>query len=251
MSASISSVGQYWNWITSLSCRFWRNEILCLCVWSCGWISYCRSSSGNWLSSYINIGSCSLVSKSSNKCQIVKTVYFCTVLTIWHLPKHQLPNVDMTDEVSHFSVREMHLRCKQNVWISMMTVLEVSAQGFWRDLSVCIIRYWDSETTEQSASGAMREENWDNFLLSTIFTFHLTCEFLLLFELDTFASTYSRDFLPHTRGANGFRDRGHVVQSFSARWRQAILTHTPPLTENSVQVFKKRRDRGLTAVVQC
>ena len=40
------------------------------------------------------------------------------------------------------------------------------------------------------------------------------CEFLLLFELDTFASTYSRDLLPHTRGANGFRDRGHVMQFF-------------------------------------
>ena len=26
-----------------------------------------------------------------------------------------------------------------------------------------------------------------------------------------------RDLLPHTRGANGFRDRGHVVQSFSAK----------------------------------
>ena len=40
--------------------------------------------------------------------------------------------------------------------------------------------------------------------------------FWLLFELDTFASTYSRDLLPHTRGANRFRDTGHVVQVFSA-----------------------------------
>ena len=71
--------------------------------------------------------------------------------------------------------------------------------------------------TEQFALDAMRGKNYDNFLLSTIFTFHLTCDFLLLFELDTFTSTYSRDLLPHTRGANGFRDRGDVVQSFSAR----------------------------------
>ena len=28
------------------------------------------------------------------------------------------------------------------------------------------------------------------------------------------------------------------------------LTHTPTLTENSIQVKKKKRDRGLTAVVQ-
>ena len=27
--------------------------------------------------------------------------------------------------------------------------------------------------------------------------------------------------------------------------------HTPTLGENSVQVFQKRRDHGLTAVVQC
>ena len=55
--------------------------------------------------------------------------------------KYQGSHVGMTDEVSHFSVREMRLRCKQNVWISMTTVLEVSAQGFCRHLSVCIIRY--------------------------------------------------------------------------------------------------------------
>ena len=64
----------------------------------------------------------------------------------------------MTDEVSHFSVREMHLRCKQKDFDDV-GVLEVSAQGFWRDLSVCIIRYWDSETTEQFALGAMRGDN--------------------------------------------------------------------------------------------
>ena len=49
--------------------------------------------------------------------------------------------------------------------------------------------------------------------------------FWLLFELDTFASTHSRDSLPHTRGANGFRDRGPVVQSFSAWWRQASFSY--------------------------
>ena len=113
----------------------------------------------------------------------VKNVQKYTVLTIWHLPKHQLPNVGMTHEVSHFSVREMHLQCKYNVWISITKVLQVSAQGFWRDLSVCIIRYWDSETTEQFALGATRGENWDNFLLSTIFIFHLTCEFLVTLRI--------------------------------------------------------------------
>ena len=116
----------------------------------------CISLTEKWLTS-------SVIPKLGNwclgKCHIIKTVYFCTVLTIWHLPKHQLPNVGMTDEVSYFSVREMHLRCKQNVCISMTTVLEVRAQGFRRDLSVCIIRYWDSEMTEQFALGAMRGEN--------------------------------------------------------------------------------------------
>ena len=92
-------------------------------------------------------------------CQIVKTVQKYTVSTIWHLLKHQLPNVGMTDEVSQFSVRELHLRCKENFWISITTVLEDSAQGFWRDLSVCVIWYWDSGTTEQFALGAMRGEN--------------------------------------------------------------------------------------------
>ena len=31
------------------------------------------------------------------------TLYFCTVLTIWHIPKRQLPNVGTTDEVSRIS----------------------------------------------------------------------------------------------------------------------------------------------------
>ena len=32
----------------------------------------------------------------------------CANCADWHLPKRQLPNVGMTDEVSHFSVRELH-----------------------------------------------------------------------------------------------------------------------------------------------
>ena len=44
------------------------------------------------------------------------------------------------------------------------------------------------------------------------FTRH--ANFWLLIELDTIASTYSWDLLLHTRGVNGFRDRGHVLQSF-------------------------------------
>ena len=54
----------------------------------------------------------------------------------------------------------------------------------------------------------------------------------LLFELDTFASTYSRYLLPQTRGANGFRDRGHVVQSFSASPGSKKITKRHP---NGVQ----------------
>ena len=91
-------------------------------------------------------------------------------------------------------------------------------------LTILIIRYWNSEPTEQFALGAMRGENKIISCFQRFSHFIWRTNFRLLFKLDTFASTYSRDLLPHTRGANGFRDRGHGVQSFSAKWRQAALT---------------------------
>ena len=65
------------------------------------------------------------------------------------LAKRQLPNVGTTDEVNYFSVRDILIRCKRNVCMSMTTVLEVSAKGFWRDF-VCmhytILRLRDNRT---------------------------------------------------------------------------------------------------------
>ena len=111
-----------------------------------------------------------------------------TVLTIWHLPNHQLPNGGMTNEVSHFSVRELAFRCKQNVWISMTTVLEVSAQGFWSDFSVCIIQYWDSETTNNSRWLQCVGETKISSCFQRILHFIWRANFWLLFKFDTFAS---------------------------------------------------------------
>ena len=53
----------------------------------------------------------SVIPTSDHQDQIVITVQKYTVLTIW--PKHQLPNVCMTDEVCHFSVRKLAFRCKK------------------------------------------------------------------------------------------------------------------------------------------
>ena len=54
----------------------------------------------------------------------------------------------------------------------MTTVADDSAKGFWCD-----------STTEHSGLAAMRRENENKFLLSTIFTFHLTCEFLVTYRI--------------------------------------------------------------------
>ena len=63
--------------------------------------------------------------------------YICTVLTIWHLPKRQLPNVSTTDDVRYLSVSDITIRCKRSVCMSMMTVLKVSSKGFCRDF-ICM-----------------------------------------------------------------------------------------------------------------
>ena len=69
--------------------------------------------------------------------------------------------------------------------------------------------------------------------------------FWLLSELDTFASTYSRDLLPHTRSANGFRDRGHLVHSFSARWRQAVALRQPCFSFRAVAARRQVLEKNL------
>ena len=105
----------------------------------------------------------------------------------------------------------------------MTTVLEVGAQGFRRNLYAL----YDIETQRRPKNSRWVQCVEKTEIISCFprfLHFIWRANFWLLFELDTFASTYSRDLLPHTRGANGFCDKGHVVQSFSARWRQARKT---------------------------
>ena len=45
----------------------------------------------------------------------------------------------------------------------------------------------------------------------------LTCEFLVTFRIGYICFDSLSRFAAHIRGANGFRDRGHVVQSFAAQ----------------------------------
>ena len=124
----------------------------------------------------------------------------------------------------------------------MTTILEVNAQGHWHDF-VCIhytiLRLRDDRTIRVgcNAWGKQRSSCFQRFLP---FIWH--ANFWLLFELDTCASTHSRDLLPHTRGANGFRHRGRVVPSFSARWRQAeSFTQNPFLLQIIFLVFFSHR----------
>ena len=93
--------------------------------------------------------------------------------------------------------------------------------------AICLYALYDIETQRRPNNSRWVQSVGKNKIISCFqrFLHFIWCAiFWLLFELDTFASTYSRDLLPHARGANGFRDRGHVVQSFLARWRQADIS---------------------------
>ena len=63
------------------------------------------------------------------------------------LAKRQLSNLSMTDEVNYLSVRDIR-NSVQAETLSMTTIAEVSAKGFWRNLTI-----------EHSGLAGMRREN--------------------------------------------------------------------------------------------
>ena len=114
-----------------------------------------------------------------------------------YLP-HQSYRHWVTDEVSDFSVREMHFRCKQNFWISMTTVLEVIVPKDFG--AICLYALYDIETQRRPNNSRWVQCVGKTEIISCFQRFlHFSwrANFWLLFELDTFASTYSRNLLPH------------------------------------------------------
>ena len=80
----------------------------------------------------------------------IHNVYIHIFVQFWRsdiLAKRQLANFSMTDEVNYLSVRDIR-NSTQAETLSMTTIAEVSAKGFWRDLTI-----------EHSGLAGMRREN--------------------------------------------------------------------------------------------